>query len=167
MASRKVKNKIVKSKSKNTVLRDSLKKESALQRSVFDGLGGIEPAHKNYFDQAVRADFEDSMDLDLAVRDGREQENRWDYLLGHTPTKGIIAVEPHSAKQDEVATVIRKKAAAKQHIAEHLKDGKRVTKWIWVASGKVHFLALEKTKLQLAQSGIEFVGGVILPKHIN
>lgn len=52
--------------------------------------------------------------------------NGWDYLLGHAPTSAVIGLEPHSAKQDEISTVIAKQSAAKDQLHQHLRDGARV-----------------------------------------
>ncbi|MGO9739977.1 MAG: hypothetical protein ACLPN5_00335 [Roseiarcus sp.] len=77
-----------------------------------------------------------------------------------------MAVEAHSAENKEIATVIKKREAALRQLREHLRDGKSVAKWLWVASGNVHFAPMEKATFQLAQSGIEFVGRTIMNKHL-
>lgn len=133
---------------------------------VIDGLGAVKSAHREYFDPAIRSAFGDSLELDEAVKAGREQEHRWDYLLGHTSSGEIVAVEPHSAKQDEVTTIIKKQAAAREHLRPHLREGARVTRWLWVASGRVYFADTEKTRRQLDQSGIEFVGTRVTARHL-
>jgi hypothetical protein len=129
-------------------------------------MGAVKDAHRDYFDQAVRADFEDSLDLDEALQAGHEQENRWDYLLGHKPSSEVVAVEPHSAKQDEISTVIKKRSDAREQLKPHLRDGARISKWLWVASGKVHFVDTEKARRRLDQNGIEFVGKKVMAKHL-
>jgi hypothetical protein len=136
-----------------TPIRGALREGSALLDLVADGLGAIRNAHRDHFDNDVRSAFADSLELDEAVRQGREQENRWDYLLGHEATGAIVAVEPHSAKQDEVTTVINKRLAAREHLKDHLRDGIQVAKWLWVASGKVHFADTEKTMRRCAAPG--------------
>jgi hypothetical protein len=151
---------------KSTPIRLALVKDSALQPSVTDGLGAIAAAHRNHFESSIRSNFSDSLNLDEAVMQGREEENRWDYLLGHEPSGEVIAVEPHSAKHSEINTVIRKRAAARRHLREHLCDGASVQRWLWVASGKVHFADTEKTKRLLDQHGIEFVGAKIMTRHL-
>jgi hypothetical protein len=98
---------------------------------------------------------------------GREQENRWDYLLGHAPSKQLVGVEPHSAANSEISTVVDKLVAARSQLQDHLCDGKFVAKWFWVASGKVHFAPLEKATLRLAQNGITFVGRTLTSKHLG
>lgn len=149
-----------------TTLRSSLRDDSSLQTLVRDGLGAVETVHRDLFEASIRASFDDSLNLDEAMRVGHEQENRWDYLLGHMSTRQVVAVEPHSAKQDEISTVVRKLAAAKEHTRVHLKDGIKVSRWLWVASGNVQFASTEKVVFQLAQKGIHFVGRRVLAKHL-
>lgn len=95
------------------------------------------------------------------------QESRWDYLLGHAPSGEVVAVEPHSARQDEISTIVRKLTAAKRHVRPHLREGVNVARWLWVASGKVQFANTEKAKLNLDQNGIQFVGRKVLAKHLG
>jgi hypothetical protein len=149
-----------------TPVRAGLTKESALHSAVKDGLGAVQSSHKDYFDLPIRQAFSDSMELDEAVKKGNEQDNRWDYLLGHGATNEIIAIEPHSAKQDEVSTVIKKRKSAKEHLKDHLREGVKINKWLWVASGKVHFANTEKVIVQLNQNGIKFVGTKIKEKDL-
>lgn len=147
-------------------MRRALRNDSALLPSVTDGLGAVKNAHRDFFDNAIRSTFADSLDLDEALKQGHEQESRWDYLLGHKPSGEIVAVEPHSAKQDEITSVINKRSAAREQLEGHLREGSRVTKWLWVASGRVHFADTEKTKRRLDQNGIEFVGKKVAGKHL-
>lgn len=153
-------------KKTKTPTRRSLRPSSSLLPLVADGLGAVEAAHRDYFDPAIRNTFSDSLDLDKALKQGHEQENRWDYLLGHDKSGTVVAVEPHSAKQDEITTVINKRVAARKQLKDHLRDGSHVTKWLWVASGKVHFANTEKARLRLDQNGIEFVGTKVSAKHL-
>jgi hypothetical protein len=156
----------VKKTAPKTPVRRALREGSALLSSVADGLGAVKKAHHGYFDEGVRRDFADSLDLDQAMRRGHEKENRWDYLLGHAPSGEVVAVEPHSAKQDEIPRVIQKRAAAREQLKGHLREGARVTKWLWVASGKVHFADTEKARRRLDQNGIEFAGTKVAAKHL-
>lgn len=150
----------------STILRRTLRSNSSLQGSVCDGVGAVKNAHRAYFDPTIRTAFEDSLDLDAALRVGHEQENRWDYLMGHEPSSEVVAVEPHSAKQDEISTVIKKRSYAREQLKPHLQGGARVSKWLWVASGKVHFADTEKAKRRLDQNGIEFVGKKVMARHL-
>ncbi len=157
----------MKGSGKKTPIRSSLKKTSALQDEVHDGMGAIEKSHRVYFAEEIRNSFDDSLDIDKAFLEGHEEENRWDYLLGHAQSDTVIGIEPHSAKQDQISKVIKKKAAAKRQLAQHLKPGAKITSWLWVASGKkVHFANTEKARLRLDQQGIRFVDRKVLPKHL-
>lgn len=149
-----------------TTLKRALQISSSLQPVVAEGMGAVERAHREYFEQDTRSTFGDSLDLDKAMLQGHEQENRWDYLLGHTPSGKVVGVEPHAAKQDEITTVINKRAAALEHLRAHLRDGAKVSKWLWVASGKVHFANTEKAKIRLDENGIEFVGKAVGVRHL-
>lgn len=149
-----------------TPVRGALQEDSSLLPSVKDGIGAVESSHCDYFDTSIRTAFADSLDIDKALQQGREQENRWDYLLGHAPSGQVVAVEPHSAKDDEVETVIKKRSAAREQLRDHLRNGAGVAKWLWVASGKVRFAATEKTARRLDQNGIEFVGKKVMKKHL-
>jgi hypothetical protein len=153
-------------KYKKTPVRAALRSASPLQHAVKDGLGAIKASHRGYFDKSVRNSFADSLDADVALQPGREQENRWDYLLGHQQSNSVIAVEPHSAGNAEISTVIRKLEAARAQLREHLREGVVIRKWLWVASGRVQFAPFDKATIRLAQSGITFAGKKVLAKHL-
>jgi len=130
-------------------------------------MGAVETDHRrDYFHDDVKPHFLDSLDIDAALAKGRESQNRWDYLLSHAPSKSVVAVEPHSAKQEEISVVIKKKDRAKEQLSDHLVAGARIAKWIWVGSGKNGFADTEKVRRQLDQRGIEFVSPMILLKHL-
>jgi hypothetical protein len=158
---------MVKGTSRKTPVRSALVETSELLPSVADGLGALSAAHRELFDREVRASFADSLDLDEAMKRGREEENRWDYLLGHGASGEVVAVEPHSAKDGQTDTVLKKKIAARAHLKDHLRDGARIHKWLWVSAGKVHFANTEKTKFLLLQNGIDFAGSKITAKHLS
>lgn len=134
--------------------------------AVRDGLGAVASSHRNFIDEAIRSAFADSLDADEGLRAGHDQENRWDYLLGHTASQALIGVEPHSAKEDEITTVIKKRSAAIDQLRAHVHNGVKIARWLWVASGKVHFANTEKARLRLDQNGIEFVGTRVMAKHL-
>jgi hypothetical protein len=150
-----------------TPVRRALQATSPLLSQVRDGLEAVKRKDRSYLAQDVRRAFADSLDLDAALQEKHPEENRWDYLLGHAPSEEVIGVEPHSAKQDEISTVIAKKKAAKAQLAEHLQSRKRVARWLWVASCKVHFADTEKARRLLDQNGIEFVGRRVLARHLT
>ncbi len=149
-----------------TPVRSALNPTSPLQAKVADGLSAVNTAHRRCLDAGVRTDFADSLDLDDALRAEHPEENRWDYLLGHKPSGEVIALEPHSAKSDQVSTVIAKRRAAMEQLAGHLRAGARVSRWLWVASGRIHFADTEKARRELDEKGIEFVGNQVLPRHL-
>lgn len=150
-----------------TPVRRALRKTSALQESVCDGLGAVNRAHKKHVDERVRRDFSDSVDIDVSLQSGHERENRWDYLLGHEPSSAVVGLEPHSAYTGEVSTVIAKKRAAREQLRSHLRNGRKVAAWYWVASGKVDFVPHDKVQLRLVQEGITFVGGTLRAKNLS
>lgn len=152
---------------KSTPTRSALRPNSSLLPLVKDGLGALEAKHRALFDERIRASFADSLDIDEGLRKGRDNQNRWDYLLGQGSTGKIFAVEPHSAKSDEVDTVIRKRMAALEQLRPHLREGSRISKWIWVTEGKVHFPDTASIRLKLSMKGISFVGRAILPRDLE
>ncbi len=131
-----------------------------------NGLMAMEGGHRALIDESVRSDFADSLNLDTSLREAHPDENRWDYLLGHGPSRSVIGLEPHSAKKDEISTVIAKRRSALIHLRKHLKPGRSIAAWLWVASGRVHFANTEKARLQLDQNGITFVGKLVLNRHL-
>ncbi len=150
-----------------TPIRAALRPESRLQVAVRDGLGAVESGHRDYLEEKIRTQFADSLELDAAMADAYPQDNRWDYLLGHAPSGCVIAVEPHSAKSDQVSTVIAKRTKAQAHLREHLRPGAKIAEWIWVASGRVDFSPFDRIKRQLDEKGIRFVGGQMKQKDLS
>jgi hypothetical protein len=148
-------------------VRRSLRPQSSLLACVADGLGAVRSADRACIEATPRAEFADSLDIDRAFRQGREHENRWDYLLGHGPSATVVALEPHSASQDEISTVIAKRRQAREQLADHLKPGSGITAWYWVASGKVAFANTERAMRRLEQNGIRFVGKELRRKHLQ
>jgi hypothetical protein len=149
-----------------TPVRAILVPHSRLHQEVADGLGALKKADKKLIEEAIRNQFSDSVDIDAALKAGHDQENRWDYLLGHDPTSLVVALEPHSASTSEVSTVIEKRAKAKEQLRAHLKQGAQIVAWYWVASGKIDFVPHEKQVNRLNQAGINFVGSRLVAKHL-
>ncbi|MBI5528303.1 MAG: hypothetical protein HY897_18375 [Deltaproteobacteria bacterium] len=154
-------------RAKRTPLRGALRATSSLLALVHDGLGAVKSADKKCLAPGVGASLADSLDLDAAMHEDHPEENRWDYLLGHAPSGEVVGVEPHSARQHEITTVIRKKEAARRHLAGHFRAGRRVSRWLWVASGRVHFANTERTRRRLDEHGILFVGKQVLERHLK
>ena len=153
-------------KRKRTPVRRALNDDSSLQPNVNDGITALEKSDHQYLAADIRPTFDDSLNLDAALQQDYSNENRWDYLLGHTASQEVIGLEPHSAKEDQVSRVISKRKAARQQLASHLKSGARVSKWLWGASGRVQFVDTEKARRRLDENGIEFVGTQVQAKHL-
>jgi len=151
---------------RTTPIRDALKGDSSLQPRVCDGLGAVKERDRSSVADDVKRLFADSIDLDRALEEEHPSENRWDYLLGLAKGFRIVGLEPHSAKADQITTVIKKKQKAQQQIVGHLNPGKRVSRWFWVASGRVQFANTENARRRLDQSGIKFVGRQLLANHL-
>lgn len=92
------------------------------------------------------------------MKPGNDQQNRWDYLLGHGAQDVVVGLEPHCAKDGEISTVIAKRRAALDQLRSHLRNGAKISAWYWVASGTVHFADTEKARRMLDQNGVQFVG---------
>lgn len=149
-----------------TPVRAALKEDSSLLPRVADGLGAVEKVHKALIEEGIRSHFDDSLESDEGLREGRESEHRWDYLLGHAPSSSVVGLESHSAYTTEVSVVIKKRAAALEQLRAHLRPGKRVVEWYWVASGRVDFVPHEKQVNLLAQHGVRFVGKQLRAKDL-
>ena len=161
------KKQVVAKKTGKTTIRKAVKQDSMLQARIVNGLGAMKKAHKKLVVSTLHKEFDDSLDIDEAFRKGHEEENRWDYLLGHKSANKLIALEPHSANDGEVSTVINKRTAALDQLREHLSAGRNVAAWLWVASSTVDFARTEKTVIRLADNGITFVGKMVREKHIK
>jgi hypothetical protein len=149
-----------------TPVRDALIDSSDLAEHVQDGLGAVKDRDKSFIEVSIRAKFTDSLDTDAAFRAGRDQDPRWDYLLGHE-NRQLIAIEPHSAKTDEINAVINKKRAVLLQLQGHLKENKSISRWLWVASGRVAFPKDSQFQRRLSQHGITFVGSCVMEKHLR
>jgi hypothetical protein len=153
-------------KSKETPVRAALLVDSYLRAGVQDRIGAVKQTHRSFFAGSLQGLFVDSLDLDAALECEYPSDNRWDYLLGHSGTSQVVGVEPHSARAGEITTVVRKRKAALRQLAAHFKPGARVSKWIWVASGRVQFADTERVRRQLDQNGIKFSGAHQLAKFL-
>lgn len=138
---------------KATPIRDALRETSRLRALVRDGLGAMKGEHRARLDTALGRDSADSLDVDEALREKHPQDNRWNYLLGHEPTRHLVGVESHAAREDQIGNVIQKRKAALDQLREHLKDGVTVHSWLWLSSGDVQFADTEKARRRLDQAG--------------
>ena len=62
----------------------AIQPSSALHAHVKPGIQSI--AEAGLIAMANRSDFSQSIDLDNALAPDHPTENRWDYLLGHSPS---------------------------------------------------------------------------------
>ena len=150
-----------------TPLRKAMNADSNLLPLVADGIQALDQNHRRFIHSELRTEFADSLEIDENLRAGREQENRWDYLLGKSSDGAIVGLEPHSAKTDQISKVIKKRQMALQQLEQHFKPGIHVRQWFWVASGTVHFANTNKERRTLDQNGIEFVGTSLMKKHLR
>lgn len=139
---------------------------SYLASAIRGGIRALPSDKRKHIAESVRSDFLDSLDLDEASRPRYPTDARWDYLLGHTPSSHVIAVETHSAETSEIFKVIQKRTASLGHLQGQLGAGHRVAAWYWAASGRIDFVPHEKTMLHLSENGIQFVGGRLEEKHL-
>lgn len=150
-----------------TPLRSMLRSSSPLHSRVHSGLAALKSGDRNYLAEEIRQQFADSMDLDAAMVSEYPQENRWDYLLGDSESGKVIAVEPHSARTDQISVVISKRRAARVHLREHVIEQREVARWIWVASGNVDFSRMDRAMQRLMLEGIRFVGRQVRRKDLE
>lgn len=150
-----------------TPIRGTLQSGSTLLALVEENLGAVKPIHRSYLAESIKPAFADSLEIDENLKAGRDQVNRWDYLLGFAAGACVVGLEPHSAKDDQVMTVIRKKQRAQEQLRPHFRDGAKVAEWYWVASGKNRFLDTERTRRLLDQNGIRFVCPQLAPKDLE
>lgn len=154
------------SQKKASPVRAALRADSSLQKLVHDGLGAVKQVDRQHFHDEIKTEFADSIDIDDALKEGNEQMNRWDYLLGHKPKNAVVAIEPHSANTKEVSVVINKKKKALEQLKAHLRPDAQIAKWFWVSSGPVNIVPLENKKFLLDQNGIQLIGRVLQKKHL-
>jgi hypothetical protein len=141
-------------------------KGSYLAAAIRDGLQAVPNDKRKHIAESVRSEFQDSLDLDEATRERHPTDARWDYLLGHTSSSKVVAIETHSAATSQVSSVIQKRTASLGHLRDQLTTGHHVAAWYWAASGRVDFVPLEKTVIRLSENGIQFVGGRLEAKHL-
>lgn len=147
-----------------TVVIEALLPDSELREAVRDGMQAVASCHRDCFDTHVRAQFSDGLDLEAAFRTKHPNDSRWDYLLGHRPSGHLVAVEPHAYRDGDVAAVIAKRRWALAALATELAEDRRVSTWLWVATGRA-IAPTEQLARRLDQNGICRVSRV-LEKHL-
>lgn len=146
---------------KSFLLANALHSSSHLRGSVAAGIGALPKSERSLIAQDQRSRVGDSLDLDEASRAEHPNSNRWDYLLSLADCSQIIGLEPHSARDDEIGTVIAKKRQALQYLQQHLPSNRAVRRWYWVSPGPVRFAITEKAIRRLSQAGITFAGRLV------
>jgi len=63
---------------KKTPVRHALKDDSPLQTNVQDGIRAMQSADRVYLAENIRGHFGDNLDLDAALQQQHQHENRWD-----------------------------------------------------------------------------------------
>lgn len=142
-------------------LKKSLKENSPLVDLVELGLGAFLNVDTKLVAESQRPRVGDSLNLDAATKEELPQENRWDYILSIPDIKKIVGIEPHSAKDNQVSVVVKKRKNAVEYLRGHLQDGIRVSTWYWVCHGRVSFSKTERARRILLQNGIKFEGRVL------
>jgi len=136
-----------------------LRSNSTLQKAVQGGINAL-ASNRDILHKEIQSAFGDSLDH------AHPNDPRWDYLLGHTPSCALVGIEVHPARTDQVSAVIKKRQAALRQLRPHLMDGRCVDRWLWVASGSVQILDLDKERQRLDQRGITFVRRQVLARHL-
>lgn len=121
----------------------------------------------SFVDTSLRTELDDCLEIDENLKASHEQENRWDYMLGHGPSGTAIGSEPHSAHTKEISVVTRKRERAREQFREHPTPNAKVAEWFWVASGKVDFAPHEPAMRQVVNAGVTVVGGGLKVKHLE
>ncbi|MBI2601904.1 MAG: hypothetical protein HYW48_02510 [Deltaproteobacteria bacterium] len=146
-------------------LGESFVENSELIASVKRGRNAINRSHNNLLDNDLR--ILDSLNLDEATRQRYPQDHRWDYLVSSSNPQILIGIEPHSAISKEVKVVIQKRRNALRFLSDHLRNGQFISKWFWVASGRVGFSNSGKDARLLHKNGIIFAGRRLTRRHLT
>lgn len=142
-------------------LNKALIDESSLRQYVQNGCGAVAGEHRGLITDELKQTVLDSLNLDVATSAEHPGANRWDYILAVRRRNTLVGVEPHSARDDEIGTVIAKKQHSSRVLRSHLKNDWRVSAWIWVSSGKVKFSKMDPAIRRLDQNGIRFAGRIV------
>ncbi len=145
----------------------ALQESSQLVGHVHPGLQALESSDRGRIVESLRQSFQDSLYLDEALAKSHAEAPRWDYLLGVRTSAWLVGVEVHPASPKEVSTVIRKKQWSEEHVRAHLRPGRGVTQWLWVASGSTPINHMTRERRQLSSQGIKLVGGTLCREDID
>jgi hypothetical protein len=138
-------------------LTDSFRPGSVLRAAVVSEAGALEREHQALIDRPALVQIRDSVNFDSALRHLYPEDHRWDYFVSVAGQEIIVGIEPHSASDSEVSTVLKKKQHAWSVITDQCLPGTTVSRWFWIASTKVRFSRNERASRQLDKAGITFV----------
>ncbi len=147
----------------------ALKSKSVLRSVVRPGLRSMSAKDRAHVAAEIRSEFVDGLALDdaLGKHPSHVNANRWDFLLGHEPTHGIIGLEVHPAKNSEVKLVVAKRDWAEGIIRAEFVAGAKVHRWFWAASGSNGIIPGSTEARQITAANIRFVGSELRRAHLT
>lgn len=148
-------------------LHNFFKRQSRLRDDVKQGCRAIKTTDRNLIQPAVRTSISESIDLDEAMRGDYPHDSRWDYLIFESANGSIFALEPHSARDDQVDVVVRKKQAACSQLLSHTDEISAIQKWLWVSGGSAKISKGDKRMRKLNKAGITYIGRQLKKMHLE
>lgn len=142
-------------------LADALTTTSSLLVLRLAGLGAIVARDRRLILLDQRTRITDSLNLEAALAATGHSGKKWDYLLSVGDTRKVVALEPHTASDTDIAAVIQKRREARLFLTRHFRTGSAVHRWLWVSHGPCSFSNNERARRQLDQHGIEYVGRLV------
>lgn len=133
----------------------------ALVGASLPGLQALKAADAAHISKRPSTVLTTSIDLDQALQPGLPNAARWDYGVGQQQGHAEIVhwIEVHPAGGGNNMTEMRNKLTWLQAWLSNKAVGRHERRVVWVASGKSAFNARDPRLKQLAQSGLQFVGG--------
>ncbi len=138
-----------------TTVSRALKPNSPLRPHVIPGKGAMGSYAERVIERSQRVT--DSLDFDAATQPTHPNLPKWDYFLG-LATRGIIAIEVHTATDGKVKEVIKKKRHSMPLILAELIPGAAIGQWVWIGSGKTKFSPNSRYLRRLAEARIHYAG---------
>jgi hypothetical protein len=123
-----------------------------------DGIGALSVRDRRLIVVGQRSRIGDSLNLDAALRKAFPNTHRWDYVFSVIDSGRLLALEPHTARDSEIDTMIAKKRHAMEQLRHNLRPDVAVSQWLWVSHGRPSFLRMERASRRLAQAGIKYLG---------
>lgn len=128
------------------------------------GLRALRAQDKTHIVAEDTRKFSGSVDIDAALRRVEPDANRWDFAIAyeHSNRKAevIYWVELHTASDSEIKVVIKKALWLRGWLKV---DGSKLSGFecdiVWVSSGATSFQLTGPQRKQMAQAGLQHVGG--------